>query len=62
MKIISLEQGFFFVHHGIVSSVKIVEFVSDKVSYIALRSRWCNITVLNVHAPSEDKSDDSKVR
>jgi hypothetical protein len=24
-----------------------------------MRGRWCNI-VLNVHAPSEDKSDDSK--
>jgi exonuclease III len=22
--------------------------------------RWCNITVLNVHAPSGEKSDDSK--
>ena len=30
------------------------------VSYIVLRGRWCNIIVLNVHAPSEDKSDDSK--
>ena len=30
------------------------------LSYIVLRGRWCNIIVLNVHAPSEDKSDDSK--
>ena len=30
------------------------------VSYIVVRGRWCNIIVLNVHAPSEDKSDDSK--
>ena len=50
----------FFVHHRIVSAVKRVEFVSDRVSYIVLRGRCCNITVLNVHAPSEDKSDDSK--
>ena len=28
--------------------------------YIVLRGRWCNIIVLNVHAPSEDESDDSK--
>jgi len=27
--------------------------------YIVLRGCWCNI-VLNVHVPSEDKSDDSK--
>jgi len=42
------------VHHKISSSVKRVEFVSDMV----LRGRWCNI-VLNVHAPSEENSDDS---
>jgi len=29
------------------------------VSYIVLRGRWCN-PVLNVHASSEEKSDDSK--
>ena len=50
----------FFVHHRIVSAVKRVEFVSGRMSYIVLRGRWCNITVLNVHAPSEEKSDDSK--
>ena len=52
--------NWFFVHHRIVSAVKTVEFVSDRVSYIVLIGRWCNIIVLNVHAPSEDKSDDSK--
>ena len=50
----------FFVHHRIVSAVKRVEFVSDSISYIVLRGRWCNIIVLNVHAPSEEKGDDSK--
>ena len=43
-----------------VCAVKRVEFVSDRLSYIALRGRWCNIIVLNVHAPCEDKCDDSK--
>ena len=50
----------FFVHHRIVSTVRRVEFVSDRMSYIVLRGRWCNIIVLNVHAPSEEKSDVSK--
>jgi len=50
----------FFAHHRIVSAVKRVEFVSDRVSYVVLRGRWCKIVVLNVHAPSEEKSDDSK--
>ena len=50
----------FFVHHRIVSAVKRVEFVSDGVSYIVLRGHWCNIIVLNMHAPSEEQSDVSK--
>jgi len=50
----------FFVHHRIVSAVKRAEFVSDRVPYIVLRSCWCSIIVLNVHAPSEEKSDVSK--
>ena len=50
----------FFVHHRIVSAIKRVEFVSDRMSYIVLRGRWCNIIVLNVHALSEEKSYDSK--
>jgi hypothetical protein len=29
------------------------------MSYIVLRGRWCNIIVLNAHAPTEEKSDDS---
>jgi hydroxypyruvate isomerase len=28
--------------------------------YITLKSRWCDIIVLNVHAPTEDKDDDIK--
>jgi hypothetical protein len=50
----------FFVHKRIISAVKGVEFVSDRMSYIILRSRWCHIIVLNVHAPTEDKTDDVK--
>jgi hypothetical protein len=50
----------FFVHHRVVSAVKGVEFVSDRVSYIVLRGRWDNMIVLNVHALSEDKSDNSR--
>ena len=30
------------------------------MSYIILRGHWCNIMVLNVHAPSEEKTDVSK--
>jgi hypothetical protein len=37
-----------------------VEFINDRMSYITVRGRWCDIFVLNVHAPTEDKSDDMK--
>ena len=50
----------FFVHHRIVLAGKRVEFVSDRMSYIVLRGRWCIIIFLKEHAPSEGKSDDSK--
>jgi exonuclease III len=47
----------FFVHNRIISAVKRVEFVTDRMSYITLKGRWCDIIVLNVHAPTEDKDD-----
>jgi hypothetical protein len=50
----------FFVHKRIISAVKRVEFVSDRMSYIILRDRWLHIIVLNVYAPTEDKTDDVK--
>ena len=40
--------------------MKRVEFVSDRLSYIVLRGHWHNIIVVNVHVPSEEKSDESK--
>jgi hypothetical protein len=52
----------FFIHKRIMSKVKRVEFVSGRMSYIILRDRWCNIIVLNVHAPTEDKFDHMKDR
>jgi hypothetical protein len=38
----------FFVHKRIMSAVKRVEFVSDRMSYIILGGRWCHVIVLNV--------------
>jgi hypothetical protein len=50
----------FFVHKGILSAIKSVQFVGDRMSYIVLRGRWFNIVVLNMHAPTEEKRDDPK--
>jgi hypothetical protein len=49
-----------FVHYEIVSAVKGVEFVKDRMSYTVQRDRWCNINVFNTVILSEGKSDDSK--
>jgi exonuclease III len=49
----------FFIHKRILSAVRRVEFISDRLSYI-LRGRWCDIIVLNGHTACEDKEDDVK--
>jgi len=45
----------FFVYHRTVPAVKRVEFISDRMSYIVLIGRWCNVIVRNVHIQSERK-------
>jgi exonuclease III len=50
----------FFVHNRIISAVKRVEFVSDRMSHITLKGHWCDIIVQNVHAPTEDEDNDIK--
>jgi len=47
----------FFFNLRIISAMKRVDFVSDRLSYIVLRGRWRNIIVVNVHAPSEVSKD-----
>jgi hypothetical protein len=47
----------FFVHYIIISAVKRVEFLSDRMLHITLKGRWCDIIVMNVHAPTENKDD-----
>jgi hypothetical protein len=54
-----MNKGQVYIHNRIISAVKRVEFVSDRMSYITLKGRWCDI-VSNVHAPTEDKDDDIK--
>jgi hypothetical protein len=44
----------------IISAVNRVEFINDRMSYIILRGRWFHIIVLNVHALTEDKTEDVK--
>jgi exonuclease III len=37
----------FYIRKRIVSVVRRLEFISDRMSYIEVRGRWCNIIVLN---------------
>jgi hypothetical protein len=46
-----------FVHKRIISAV---EFFGGRMLDIILKGRWCHIIVQNVHAPTEDKTDDVK--
>jgi hypothetical protein len=43
-----------FVHKVIISAVESDDYVSDRMSYIILRGRWCHIIVLNVRTLTED--------
>jgi hypothetical protein len=51
-----------FVYKRITPAIKRVRFVSHRMSYIILRGRWCDMIVLNVYAPTEDKIHDTKDR
>jgi len=48
------------VYYRVASAAVRVLFIHDRMSYIDLRGRLCNVIVLNVHAQSEEKNDDSK--
>jgi hypothetical protein len=47
-------------HQGIISPVRKVKSVSNKMSYTVLRCRCSDMIFLNVHAPTEDKRNDMK--
>lgn len=52
---------FVVLHKGIISAVKRTQFVSDRILYtIIISDDWCDI-VLNVHAPTENKSQKGKI-
>jgi len=50
----------FFIRMGIIPVVKKLEFISNRMLYIALKACWCGTTVLIVHESAEDKCGDMK--
>jgi hypothetical protein len=57
MLIITQAKAFSYTRES--SAVMRVEFISDRMLHITLRDGRCDI-ILNVHSPTEDKSDDTK--
>jgi hypothetical protein len=43
--------------YRIISAVKRVEFISDRMSYTILCGPWCHIIVLNVRDQTDNKTD-----
>ena len=41
-------------HKGIITKIEV--FFKDRKLYMVLRGRWCDIIVLNAHAPTVDKN------
>jgi hypothetical protein len=56
------QRAGFFIHKRIILTVEVAELNdSDKMSQIVLGGCWCDVTVVNTHVPSDDKSHDKKV-
>jgi hypothetical protein len=47
-------------YQRIISAIKTAEFVSNRLPYMVLRKHCCDITFLNVHAPTVDKRYDTR--
>jgi exonuclease III len=50
----------FFIHNRIIPAVRRVQLVSERMLYTILSGCYYNIIVLNVHTPSEGKSNNVK--
>jgi hypothetical protein len=40
--------------------MKRVKFVRDRMSCTVLKGHWCDLIVLNIYVPTEDKTEDVK--
>ena len=46
--------------NSILSAVQNIEFVNERLSYVTIRTRWCNTVLINVHAPTDEADDNDK--
>ena len=49
-----------FVQTGVCTNTEFAQIVRTCMGAFTLKGRWCDIIVLNVHAPLEDKDDGIK--
>ena len=54
--IITYKEHYLFVQKRIMLAVKRVEFVSNMMMNVILSSQWCDISALNVKAPTANNS------
>ena len=50
----------FVIHESILTALKDVKFINDRMSYAVFRGAWYNLVFFNVHCPTEEKEDDIK--
>ena len=48
----------FHIKNTILSAVENIEFVNERLSYVTIRTRWCNTVLINVHAPTDEANND----
>jgi len=50
----------FLIKKNILPAVQNIKFVNERLSYVMIRTRWCNIVLINVCAPTEVANDNDK--
>ncbi|EFN64073.1 Craniofacial development protein 2, partial [Camponotus floridanus] len=50
----------FMINKKILSAVKNVKFINERLGLLVVQGRWYKIAIINGHAPTEDKDDEIK--
>ena len=52
----------FMLHKNLEESIKKFEIVNERMSCITIQLKFHNVTLINIHAPTEDKDDEEKTK
>lgn len=50
----------FLVKNNLWNSIIDFETINERISKLRIKSKWANLSLINVHAPTEDKEDEIK--